>query len=274
MPTYHARALVCTKTKLADSDLIYTLLSSEGTQIRAVGKGARKPTSKFSGSLELFNTCDLLLYQGRNLDTISDVKLASANRNLHESVQNVALASTVAELLAKVSRSGQVEPRIFDMACAYFQTMGAREQLATNSLLTVACLFKLCAQIGFRPEFSTCVLCGKPIAESKSSSCASQCDVAGSSRASTGQAYFSMSEGGVVCAECAPHCVVQTVPEGLLGVWRQVLFRSFADLDSGYLAQSRLDGAAIKALFDLTTRWLEAHLGLRLKSLGALASYL
>jgi recombinational DNA repair protein (RecF pathway) len=170
------------------------------------------------------------------------------------------------------------------MACAYFQTMGAREQLATNSLLTVACLFKLCAQIGFRPEFSTCVLCGKPIISSQQQIPPFQGGGAPapgvvspaipSSQKSAGQTYFSMSEGGVVCAECAPHCVAQAVPGGLLGVWRQVLFRSFADLDSAYLAQSRLDDAAIKALYDLTTRWLEAHLGLRLKSLAALSSYL
>ena len=63
--TYAARALVLRRTKLGESDVICTLLSSDGSQVRAVAKGARKPTSTFSSRLEVFAVCDLLLSRGR-----------------------------------------------------------------------------------------------------------------------------------------------------------------------------------------------------------------
>ena len=46
--TRNDRVVVLRKTKLGESDLILTLLSSDGSQIRAVAKGARKPKSPFS----------------------------------------------------------------------------------------------------------------------------------------------------------------------------------------------------------------------------------
>ena len=47
-PTYSVRGIVLRKTKLAETDLIVTLLADDGTQRRAVAKGARKPSSTFA----------------------------------------------------------------------------------------------------------------------------------------------------------------------------------------------------------------------------------
>ena len=47
-PAYSLRALVLRRTKLGESDLILTLLSEDGSQKRAVAKGARRPMSSFA----------------------------------------------------------------------------------------------------------------------------------------------------------------------------------------------------------------------------------
>ena len=51
--TYRERALVLDKTKLHETDLIYTLLAENGRQVRAVGKGARKPGSRLAARCEV-----------------------------------------------------------------------------------------------------------------------------------------------------------------------------------------------------------------------------
>ncbi|MFR7495204.1 MAG: DNA repair protein RecO [Adlercreutzia sp.] len=51
-PTYSLRALVLRRTKLGESDLILTLLSEDGSQKRAVAKGARRPKSSFAARTE------------------------------------------------------------------------------------------------------------------------------------------------------------------------------------------------------------------------------
>ena len=60
-PTYTARALVLRKTKLGETDLVLTLLAEDGSQMRAVAKGARKPANAFSARLELYSVVDVLL---------------------------------------------------------------------------------------------------------------------------------------------------------------------------------------------------------------------
>ena len=65
--TYQSRVLVVKRTKLGETDCICTLLSQDGSQIRAVAKGARKPTSPFTSRLELFSVCDVLFAKGSRL---------------------------------------------------------------------------------------------------------------------------------------------------------------------------------------------------------------
>ena len=73
--TYQSRVLVIKRTKLGETDCICTLLSQDGSQIRAVAKGARKPTSPFTSRLELFSVCDVLFAKGKSLDIIKEARL-------------------------------------------------------------------------------------------------------------------------------------------------------------------------------------------------------
>ena len=77
--TYKERCLVLKKTKLGEADSIITLLARDGRQIRAVAKGVRKPASRFGARLELCSVVDVLLYPGRSLDVISEVRCVSTN---------------------------------------------------------------------------------------------------------------------------------------------------------------------------------------------------
>ena len=98
--TYNARVLVLRKTKLGESDLILSLLAQDGSQIRAVAKGARKPTSQFSSRLELYSQADVLLAQGRSLDIVKEAPLGT----LIVTLKGDAAAREAA--MAKLSRSG------------------------------------------------------------------------------------------------------------------------------------------------------------------------
>ena len=73
--TYRTRAIVLDRTKLAEQDLILTLLSADGSQVRAVAKGARKPGGRLAARVELFCETDFLLAAGRSLDVVSEASL-------------------------------------------------------------------------------------------------------------------------------------------------------------------------------------------------------
>ncbi|MBQ3328952.1 MAG: recombination protein O N-terminal domain-containing protein, partial [Eggerthellaceae bacterium] len=59
--TYKARGIVLRKTKLGEKDLIVTLLSEDGSLLRAVAKGARKPGGSLAARIDLFRVVAALL---------------------------------------------------------------------------------------------------------------------------------------------------------------------------------------------------------------------
>ena len=98
-PTYTARVIVVRKTKLGESDLILSLLTEDGSQLRAVAKGARKPKSSFASRLELFSVADILCAKGRSLDVVSEARLVEGNAALRNDIER---ASHIARKMVTV----------------------------------------------------------------------------------------------------------------------------------------------------------------------------
>ena len=103
--TYRARVIVLRKTKLGESDLVLTLLSEDGSQIRAVAKGARKPSSQFASRLELYSVADVLFAGGKSLDIIKEARLERAFGRIRSSMEHAAGAAAMAELLDRVEEA-------------------------------------------------------------------------------------------------------------------------------------------------------------------------
>lgn len=76
--TYPVVATVIGRVKLGEADLILTLLSSDGSLVRAVAKGARKPTGKLAGRTQLFSEGKYLIAKGRTLDVVCEASLTDA----------------------------------------------------------------------------------------------------------------------------------------------------------------------------------------------------
>lgn len=136
-----------------------TFLAEDGCQVRAVAKGARKPGSRLGGRVEPFVVADLLVHEGRSLDTISDVEIASAHAGIRADYDRTTAASVVADFLDKISVECQTEDRLFGLACATLDAMETAETAALPALV-VAFLLKGIAMHGYRPQFGVCASCG------------------------------------------------------------------------------------------------------------------
>ncbi|NIR40119.1 MAG: DNA repair protein RecO, partial [Gemmatimonadetes bacterium] len=69
-----------------------------------VAKGVRKTKSRFGGRLEPFTHVDLVLYEGRNLDTITQVEGVEAFPRLRSDLDRVSAASTMVEAVDAVAQ--------------------------------------------------------------------------------------------------------------------------------------------------------------------------
>ena len=243
------RVAVLRKTKLGESDLILTLLASDGSQVRAVAEGARKPQSAFSARLELYAVADVLLAQGRSLSIVKEARLVAGHQGIHGAMERAAAAAPVAELLWRVTQDGLPVPRLFDLTCAAFDEI-ERAPVEAAPRMAAAALLKVLAFCGFRPSLARCVSCGAPVDAREGEPTA-----------------LSVEEGGVVCAACRPHVETVTV-DGATVRWAQALLGSTFERIRGF----DQDQSAAFSVLMLVQQWARAHIGCSLKSLGFLFS--
>jgi DNA repair protein RecO (recombination protein O) len=180
MPLYRDEAIVLRTHKLGEADRIVTMLSRQHGQIRAVAKGVRRTASKFGSRLEPFMAVDIQLYEGRNLDTVSQVESIGAyGREIMADYASYTAANAMVEaaerLTAEVGSTQQ-----------YLLLVGALRSLARAEhdpgLTLDSYLLRALSLSGWAPNFDSCAACGAPGPHSN----------------------FVMQTGGVVCPECKP----------------------------------------------------------------------
>jgi DNA repair protein RecO (recombination protein O) len=266
MPDQSTTILVLKKTKLAETDLIITGFSDEGHQVRAVVKGARRPGSKLGAHLELYSLTRVLLHKGRNLDVATEAFGLVSNESCRTDIIHSAAAAVIVELLDKVSADGDVEPRLFPLACEALRCVGAVPDEGV-ALIAAAAILKIAAQLGVRPSLRRCVLCGGAISEAPSGDDEGAKGAIAPRRAAVA---FSADQGGVICENCRPEAALgsSATIDAQLVEWAATLITSrFVDLERYADAEHEELGTA---LLTFSRDWLRHHLVPRLKSLDFL----
>lgn len=253
MPSYKTNAIVLKKTKLGETDLILTLLAEDGSQIRAVAKGARKPGSTFSARLEPFSAAALMLHKGKNLDTITDVKSIASNDRCRRDLEHLSHGAVMGEFVEKTAFEGQENPVLFPLTIAALEALGEAE-LHQLPFVVAAFLLKAIAYLGFKPSFDDCTLCGEQRVGD--------------------DGVFSIGAGGWVCHSCSAFGELE--PDDLvdpaLAAWvKALLGMRFVELGDAFGAPSAELDALGAELLGICDRWIGVHLGLHLKSLRFLA---
>lgn len=246
--TYTAKAIVLSKTKLKESDLILRMLASDGSLLEAIAKGARKPNSSSSGRLELFNSVELLLIKGRNLDIIKETRLLRTDPILHTDPVYNACASTIAECAAKLAQPSLESPKAYPMTDRVLEALaGCRAD--RGALMVAAYLLKAASIAGCKPCISTCSVCGSPLMSQKDS------------------VRFSFDEGGVVCDACRSSMNCEYVSRNSIDWAKYLITSTFEDISQTTGHSQNLD------LVDFAARWISHQLGIRIKSLSSLLIY-
>lgn len=256
--TYTARALVLRRIRLKETDLIVVAIAEDGHQIRAVAKGARKPSSAFSARLELYTVVDLLLARGRGgLDIVKEARIV-ASCAMDASPEFSALAAPAAEAMERLTHPDIKAPKLFAVTESFFSHIepvvlsctgddeDAEKARKAAVSLVAAFLLKVSAYAGFRPCLTFCACCGAP-----------------SDYFSTPQIPFSSVEGGIVCDMCRQDAEgIRLVPMRVIS-WAAFFLTATFDEVCAQPADVRTSNAILQICRD----WLYEHGGFKMKSL-------
>lgn len=182
MPVYRDEAIVLRTHKLGEADRIITFLTRANGRVRAVAKGVRKTSSRFGGRLEPFTHVDVQFYEGRSLDTVTQVESIASYGSLITGDYACWTAAHAMVETAERLTSEEREPATqqFLLLIGGLRSLAAREH--APGLILDSYLLRSLSVAGWSPSFDACARCG----------------AIGPHRA------FNVAAGGAVCAECRP----------------------------------------------------------------------
>ncbi|MGQ0848563.1 MAG: DNA repair protein RecO [Actinomycetota bacterium] len=237
MPLRSDQGIVLRSYPFGEADRVVVLLSPNRGKLRTVAKGVRKTKSRFGGRLEPFSHVDLVVYQGRNLETITQVAVIEAFPHLRSDLDRVMTAATMVEAIDAVAQEGENSHRLFLLLQRGLRALdgggGGRDMVS-------AFLLKLASAAGLALALERCASCGskEPLAR------------------------FSFSGGGVMCGSCRSEGTVRLRP----GLTQYLSGLAAADLSLLPPTDPALAGEAM----GVTRRFVEYHLERRLSSLAVL----
>lgn len=182
MSLYRDEAVVLRTQKLGEADRIVSLLTRRHGRVRAVAKGVRRTSSRFGARLEPFMFVDVQLYQGRALDTVTQVEtIAPYGEALAADYPRYTAGTAMLETAERFT-DAEREPALQQ----FLLLLGALRTLSQDAhdpaLVLDAYLLRSLAVAGWAPSFEDCARCGLP----------------GPHRA------FAVAAGGSVCSGCRP----------------------------------------------------------------------
>ncbi len=217
-----------------ESHRIVVIVSPNHGKLRTVAKGVRKTKSRFGGRLEPFTHVDVVLYEGKNLDTITQVSTINAFGELRNHLDRVLAASTMVEVVDAVVQEDEPSLRMFLLLQRGLTVLDHRDP---HPGLVTSFLLKAADVIGVAPALDSCAGCG----------------------ATDNLLRFSFAAGGSLCESCRTPGAY-ALREGLVPYMAAVASSEFQSLPEADTSLSR------EAL-GVTRRFVEFHLERQLKSL-------
>lgn len=162
-----------------EADRLLVVFGQAHGKLQVVAKGVRKLRSRKAGHLEPFTRVTLMLARGRDLPVVTQVETVDAYLPLREDLTRIGYASYVVELLDKFTYEEGENRGLYSLLV---DTLGRLSSGEPPWRLARYYEMRLLDLLGFRPQFSTCVVGGEEIQPQAQ--------------------YFSALAGGVLCPRC------------------------------------------------------------------------
>ena len=184
MAVYKSKGIVLRSIRYGEADRILDLYTRDAGLVSTIAKGIRRTKSRFGGRLEPLSCVDFLAYEGRTLDTVTQVEVLRSFHGVREDLKRLEAAGGMVATVRALSGGDEADRRVFNLLYHALDALENRD----SGFESVAASFslKLSVLAGYTPRLDACVGCERDLLEALDGKLP----------------YFAPSLGGVLCADC------------------------------------------------------------------------
>jgi len=173
MPLRQALSIVLRTYKVGEADKLVVFFTQEYGKIRGIARAARRPKSRFGGSLEIGTEVELTFFEKESRELVS-VDRCDIVRSRFLKLGDPVLASTlgyVTDLVDHFALEREPNQRLYRLLRATVNALTERPSPETRARYFEAWLLRLA---GSYPRRKTCPTCGRALADEGASYLASE----------------------------------------------------------------------------------------------------
>lgn len=196
MPLHKDDGIVLFKRAYGESDRIVRIFTLTSGKIGAIAKGASKSQKRFMNTLEPFNHIAVEYFEkyGKGMVRIENAHVVEANAGIEKTLRKVCTASFFTEFADRLTKEREKNTSLFYLLKEVLTRIKDVEfdyrDILYYELSMLECL-------GYMPNFTTCVYCGKAMADEN-------------------RLYFSSERGGILCPRCSRFIAHKTYPDEVI----------------------------------------------------------
>ena len=166
MPTYNDYGIVLNNYNFSESDKILNIYTKGNGLVRAICKGVRKPTSRFSGRADQFTCAYFHFAKGKNLDIVSECEQINSFSYLRKDLTRLTYGILFLEVVNSFAHEQESESNhTYDLL---YTSLEKLQVVDSPELFSISFLIEFLSIHGFCPQFETCVSCSQEILRSAS----------------------------------------------------------------------------------------------------------
>lgn len=242
MPIQRSEAIVLRRQDIRETSLILTFYTKDFGKIKGIMRGVRGMRGQYGGgSFEILSHDEIIFYDRKKSDlfTTSQCDLIEFFNPIRQSLERLAYAAYITELLDSVTTLGDKNERVFDLLLNSLRLLSGEA-----SPRRAARIFeiKLLSLLGIMPTLESCANCAKSVDSS---------------------AKFSVTQGGLICKNCLTsdknaHAIMQ----GTIKFIEHIRALPFEKV-----ARVKVANAVGRELESTLRKFLDYHIERRLRSL-------
>ena len=171
--------IVLKEMRFKETSKILTIFTPNYGKISAIARGAYRPKSKLTGSIQPFSYNNFIMYKGRNFYYINQVDVIDSFYSIREDINRSMCGAYLLELTDASIFEEEENTRLFQLFKKGLKVLSTLKKDFLKFVLSYET--KHISFLGYKPLLSHCIICGnKKISDFK----------------------FNIDLGGVVCSKC------------------------------------------------------------------------